>query len=162
MSAFSSIISTGCGYQKNLQPVTCNAGSVTRRLLSSTASKVHGSSSWRGMDGECTYRLHLLEDRATALLHASCTHRCSPQRCTATFLLRFLAQLAAPASGHFTRKTPALPRVFRVRPQRAQARQSVVAQFITATRGRKVDCLASCTDQTCCSVSSILRGCAVR
>jgi len=29
------------------------------------------------------------------------------------------------------------------------------AQFITATRGRKVDCLASCTDQTCCSISSI-------
>jgi hypothetical protein len=64
-------------------------GSVTKRLLSSTASKAHGISSWRGMDGECTYRLHLLEDSATALLHASCTHRCSQQRCTATFLLRF-------------------------------------------------------------------------
>ena len=64
-------------------------GSVTKRLLSSTASKAHGSASWRGMDGECTYRLHLLEDSATALLHASCTYRCSQQRCTATFLLRF-------------------------------------------------------------------------
>src|SRR5262249_37603138 len=36
------------------------------------------------------------------------------------------------------------------------------AQFIVATRGRKVDCLASCTDQTCCSISSILRRCAGR
>jgi hypothetical protein len=64
-------------------------GSVTKRLLSSTAAQAHGSASWCGMDGECTYRLHLLEDSATALLHASCTHRCSQQRCTATFLLRF-------------------------------------------------------------------------
>src|SRR5437016_5427866 len=29
------------------------------------------------------------------------------------------------------------------------------AQFLVATRGRKVDCLASYTDQTCCSISSI-------
>jgi hypothetical protein len=36
------------------------------------------------------------------------------------------------------------------------------AQFIVATRGRKVDCLASYTDQTCCSISSILRRCAGR
>jgi hypothetical protein len=35
-----------------------------------------------------------------------------------------------------------------------------VAQFIVATRGRKVDCLARCRDQTCCSISSILRRCA--
>ena len=40
--------------------------------------------------------------------------------------------------------------------------QNILAQFIAATRGRKVDCLASCTDQTCCSISSILRGCAER
>jgi hypothetical protein len=31
-----------------------------------------------------------------------------------------------------------------------------------ATRGRKVDCLASCLDQTCCSIHSILRGTAAR
>ena len=36
------------------------------------------------------------------------------------------------------------------------------AQFIAVTRGRKVDCLASYTDQTCCSINSILRGCAER
>src|SRR5262249_4085858 len=30
-----------------------------------------------------------------------------------------------------------------------------------ATRGRKVDCLAN-SDQTCCSINSILRGCAGR
>jgi hypothetical protein len=39
--------------------------------------------------------------------------------------------------------------------------QTSVAQFITATRGRKVDCLAR-SDQTCCSISSILRGWAGR
>ena len=32
----------------------------------------------------------------------------------------------------------------------------------SATRGRTVDCLACCTDQTCCSISSILRGTAAR
>jgi hypothetical protein len=37
-----------------------------------------------------------------------------------------------------------------------------IAQFITATRGRKVDCLARYRDQTCCSISSILRRCAGR
>jgi hypothetical protein len=36
------------------------------------------------------------------------------------------------------------------------------AQFIVATRGRQVDCLASYMDQTCCSISSILRRCAGR
>ena len=34
--------------------------------------------------------------------------------------------------------------------------QTDLAQFIAATRGRKVDCLA-CRDQTCCAISSILR-----
>src|SRR4030081_166144 len=77
------------GYRTATAKTTFCEGSVTKRLLSSTASKAHGSSSWRGMDGACTYRLHLLEDSATALLHASCTHRCSQQRCTAPFLLRF-------------------------------------------------------------------------
>ena len=37
-----------------------------------------------------------------------------------------------------------------------------IAQFIVATRGRKVDCLAWRIDQTCCSINSILRGCAGR
>ena len=64
-------------------------GSVTKKLLSSTASKAHGSSSWHGMDGEFEHRLHLFEDRATSLLLVSCTHRCSGQGCTETFLLRF-------------------------------------------------------------------------
>ena len=36
-----------------------------------------------------------------------------------------------------------------------------VAQCITATRGRKVACLA-CMDQTCCSISRSLRRCAGR
>src|SRR5262245_27628106 len=30
--------------------------------------------------------------------------------------------------------------------------QTGLAQFITATRGRKVDCLTSSMDQTCCSI----------
>src|SRR5256885_3807602 len=33
---------------------------------------------------------------------------------------------------------------------------------VAATRGRKVDCLASGIDQTCCSIDSILRRCAGR
>src|SRR6266699_1690531 len=33
---------------------------------------------------------------------------------------------------------------------------------VAATRGRKVDCLASCMDQTCCAINSILRGTAAR
>jgi hypothetical protein len=37
-----------------------------------------------------------------------------------------------------------------------------IAQCITATRGRKVDRLARWNDQTCCSISSILRRCAGR
>src|SRR5262249_25209955 len=68
-------------------------GSVTKRWLASTASKAHGRSSWRGMDGECAQRLLLVKDSATALLHVSCTHRCSHQRCTATFLVRFHHQI---------------------------------------------------------------------
>jgi len=32
----------------------------------------------------------------------------------------------------------------------------------TATRGHKGDCLARGSDQTCCSISSILRRCAAR
>jgi hypothetical protein len=36
--------------------------------------------------------------------------------------------------------------------------KTALAQCITATRGRKVDGLARCTDQTCCAISSILRG----
>jgi hypothetical protein len=38
---------------------------------------------------EFVHRLHLLEDSATALLLVSCTHRCSGQGGTGTFLLRF-------------------------------------------------------------------------
>ena len=55
----------------------------------------------------------------------------------------------------------------RVRHEEADSAQpglqqiTLPAQFITATRGRKVDCLAR-RDQTCCSISSILRGCAGR
>jgi hypothetical protein len=95
-------------------------------VLSSMASKAHGRSSWRGMDGECTYRLHLVEDSATALLHASCTRRCSQQRCTATFLLRFQGQMPGrgkkslgrrargrrkkrePGRGHYDKDRPAI------------------------------------------------------
>jgi transposase-like protein len=40
-------------------------------------------------------------------------------------VLVVVAQLAAPASGHFPREIAALPRLFRVRSQRAKARQSV-------------------------------------
>jgi hypothetical protein len=43
-----------------------------------------------------------------------------------------------------------------------EEREAQFAQFIVATRGRKVDCLARYTDQTCCSISSILRRCAGR
>src|SRR5262249_10358428 len=70
-------------------------GSVTKRLLSSTASKAHGSSSWHGMDCEFAHRLHLLEDRVTSLPLVSCTHRCSGQGCTETFLLRFRERMWA-------------------------------------------------------------------
>ena len=42
--------------------------------------------------------------------------------------------VAASASGHLTRETPALPGVFRVRAQRAQARQSVAGSAHCATR----------------------------
>ena len=69
---------------------TMSHGSVTKRLLSSTASKAHGSSSWHGMACACVHRLHLVEDSATARLLVACIHRCSGQGCTATFLLRFL------------------------------------------------------------------------
>ena len=34
--------------------------------------------------------------------------------------------------------------------------QTSSAQFIVATRGRKVDGLACCIDQTCCSISRML------
>jgi hypothetical protein len=44
---------------------------------------------------------------------------------------------------------------------RMMARLKQYAQFIAATRGRKADCLAR-RDQTCCSISSILRRCAGR
>src|SRR5215831_20612746 len=64
-------------------------GSVTKRLRSSTAAKVHGSASWHGMTCECAHRLHLVEASATALLLVSCTHRGSGQGCPETFLLRF-------------------------------------------------------------------------
>src|SRR5262245_30456699 len=46
------------------------------------------------MDGACAQWLHLVEDSATALLLVSSTHRCSGQRCTATFLFRFQYDLA--------------------------------------------------------------------
>jgi hypothetical protein len=75
------------------QPYSKSVGSGTKRLLSSTASKAYGSSSWHGMACECAHRLHLLEDSATALLLVSCTQRCSGQGCTETFLLRFPAPL---------------------------------------------------------------------
>src|SRR5215831_10177219 len=39
-------------------------GSVTKRLRSSTAAKVHGSASWHGMTCECAHRLHLVEASA--------------------------------------------------------------------------------------------------
>src|SRR5207247_7924732 len=38
----------------------------------------------------CVHWLPLVEDRAPSLPFVSCTHRCSGQACTATFLLRFL------------------------------------------------------------------------
>src|SRR5215813_12369609 len=49
-------------------------GSVTERLLSSTASQAHGSASWPGMAGACAHRPHLVEGSATALLLVSYTH----------------------------------------------------------------------------------------
>src|SRR5262249_35486117 len=42
---------------------------------------------------ECAHRHHLLEDSAPSLLLVSCTHRCSGQGCTETFLLRFQNRL---------------------------------------------------------------------
>jgi hypothetical protein len=77
-------------------------GSVTKRVLSSTASKAHGSSSWHGMACEFAHRPHLLEDSATSLLLVFYTRRCSGQGCPETFLLRFLHSSATPYfSGHF-------------------------------------------------------------
>src|SRR5215471_20471300 len=65
-------------------------GSVTKRLLSSPASKAYGNASCYGIDASCAHRLHLLEDSATSLLLVSCTEWCAGQGCPATFLLRFL------------------------------------------------------------------------
>src|SRR5215831_17435653 len=47
-----------------------DSGSVTKRLLSSRASKAHGSSSWHGMACEFAHQLHLL--RTVPLLFSSC------------------------------------------------------------------------------------------
>jgi hypothetical protein len=69
-----------------------------KKVALKTASKMHRSSSWHGMDGEFAHRLHLLEDRATSLFLVSCTHRCSEQGCAATFLLRFLSLMPHPGS----------------------------------------------------------------
>src|SRR5215471_11488636 len=66
-------------------------GSVTKRLLSSPASKAYGNASCYGIDASCAHRLHLLEDSATSLLLVSCTEWCAGHGCPATFLLRFLA-----------------------------------------------------------------------
>src|SRR5215471_17682810 len=64
-------------------------GSVTKRLLSSPASKAYGNASCYGIDASCAHRLHLLEDSATSLLLVSCTEWCAGQGYPATFLLRF-------------------------------------------------------------------------
>src|SRR5947209_13527295 len=69
-------------------------GSVTKRVLSRTASKAHGSSSGHGMAYECAHRPYLLEDSATSLLLVFYTRRCSGQGCPETFLLRFRIHLA--------------------------------------------------------------------
>ena len=69
-------------------------GSVTKRVLSRTASKAHGSSSGHGMACECAHRPYLLEDSATSLLLVFYTRRCSGQGCPETFLLRFRIHLA--------------------------------------------------------------------
>jgi len=45
---------------------------------------------WHGMAGACAPRLHLVEDRATALLLVSCTQRCAGQGGPAPLLVRLL------------------------------------------------------------------------
>src|SRR5215831_19205467 len=75
-------------------------GSVTKRLLSSTALKAHGSSSWHGRACAFAHRLHLLEDSATSLLLVSYTHRCSGQGCPETLLLRFQRHMATASASH--------------------------------------------------------------
>src|SRR6266702_6401977 len=50
-------------------------------------------------------------------------------------------------------------------PSAVQSAESVCTRQLlagAATRGRKTDCLASCIDQTCCTINSILRGTAAR
>jgi hypothetical protein len=109
------------------------AGSVTKRLLSSTASKAHGSSSWHGMDCEFAHRLHLLEDSATSLLLVSCTHRCSGQGCTETFLLRFRPPLSpgSVAREQSSSRQPAISRSRRCRRQQTSRSKRGVASIPT-------------------------------
>src|SRR5262249_19847113 len=64
-------------------------GSITKRLLSSTASKAYGSDSCHGIDGELCTSASPLGGQCTSLLLVSDTDRCSGQGCTAPFLLRF-------------------------------------------------------------------------
>src|SRR5919202_293098 len=64
-------------------------GSVTKGLLSSTASKAHGSASCYGSDCERCVSASPLGGQCPSLPLVSCTYRCSGQGCTATFLLRF-------------------------------------------------------------------------
>src|SRR5215470_7694632 len=111
---------------------------VTKRLRSSTAAKVHGSASWHGMTCECAHRLHLVEASATALLLVSCTHRGSGQGCPATFLLRFLGRIAT--GGRGGRRARSTYVLSRIHPRYVRGllahndndplQQSAVAQFI--------------------------------
>src|SRR5215813_5193217 len=69
-----------------------------KKLRASTPSQAHGRASWHGRACACAQRPHLVEDRATALLLVSATQRCSGQRCTATFVVRFQGTLSSHAT----------------------------------------------------------------
>src|SRR5215470_11505861 len=74
-----------------VQPLT--TGSVTKRVLSSTASKAYGSASCHGMDCELSTSASALANSATSLLCVSYTARCSGRGYIATFLLRSVDNL---------------------------------------------------------------------
>src|SRR5262245_31484935 len=83
----------------------------------------------------CAHRLPLVEDSAPSLPLVSCTHRCSGQGCTATFLLRFRGALNNARMRSATSSTP-LPLSWRKIWSRALSFLGIVST-INRTTGEK-------------------------
>src|SRR5215510_6767783 len=69
-----------------------------KKLRASTPSQAHGRPTVHGKAFAFSHRPHLVEDRVTTLLLVSATQRCSGQRCTATFVVRFQGPLPSNAT----------------------------------------------------------------